>query len=45
MKQQFDMEVTEERAKKIKKILKNLYEDQYECKLVRVKEKKGGASA
>lgn len=45
MEQQYDMEVTEERAEKIKNILKNLYEDQYGCKLVRVKDKKDGASA
>lgn len=45
MEQQYDMEVTEERARKIENILKELYEDQYDCKLVRVTEKKGGASA
>lgn len=45
MEQQFDMEVTEERQEKIKEILKDLYEDQYKCKLVRVKDGKGGASA
>ncbi len=45
MEQQFDMEVTEERAKKIQNILKELYEDQYDCKLVPVKKEKGGASA
>lgn len=46
MEQQYDMEVTEERARKIEKILKELYEDQYkDCRLVRVTDKKGGASA
>lgn len=43
MEQQYDMEVTEERAEKIENVLKTLYEDQYDCKLVRVTEKKGGA--
>ncbi len=45
MEQQYDMEVTEERTRKIENILKELYEDQYNCKLVRVTDKKGGASA
>ncbi len=45
MEQQYDMEVTEERARKIENILKELYEDQYNCKLVRATEKKDGASA
>jgi hypothetical protein len=38
-----DMEVTEERAGKIKTVLKELYEDQYDCKLIQVT-KKGRAS-
>ena len=45
MEQQYDMGVTEERARKIENILKELYEDQYNCKLVRATEKKDGASA
>lgn len=45
MEHQYDMEVTEERAEKIKEILMALYEDQYGCKLIRVSEKKDGASA
>lgn len=45
MSQQSDMEVTEERARKIENVLKDLYEDQYGCELVRVTEKKDGASA
>lgn len=43
--QEYDMEVTEERARKIKEILKAQYEDQYGCTLVPVKDKKDGASA
>ncbi len=44
MEQKNDMEVTEERARKIKNILRELFEDQYDCKLVLVTDKKGGAS-
>lgn len=44
MEQKNDMEVTEERARKIKNILKELFEDQYDCKLVLVTDKKGRAS-
>lgn len=43
MSHKSDMEVTEERAGKIKTVLKELYEDQYDCKLIRVT-KKGRAS-
>lgn len=45
MEQQYDMEVTKERAEKIKQILRELYEDQYGCKLVLVSEEKDGTSA
>ncbi|MCI8430475.1 MAG: hypothetical protein HFI16_09550 [Lachnospiraceae bacterium] len=38
-----DMEVTEERARKIENILKELYEDQYDCELIRVTKKKDRA--
>lgn len=45
MEQQYDMEMTEERKKKIEDILRELFEDQYGCRLIRSSVKKEGASA
>lgn len=35
MEKEKDMEITPERARKIEDLLIKLYEDQYQCKLVR----------
>ncbi len=44
MGQPHDMEMTEERKKRIENILLTLFEDQYGCKLLRFSEKKKEAS-
>ena len=38
-----DMELTPERAKKIEELLIKLYEDQYQCKLVRTSKQEASA--
>ena len=43
MEEKRDMELTPERAKKIEELLIKLYEDQYQCKLVRTSKQEASA--